>query len=597
MHSFTCFFLGFFSTILVTRAVTRTGVVIDCYNTTVKDYNGHQQTTETGTPCIRWDSNEDYKNEQFRDATISDAANFCRAVGENYLWCLTDSGDWGKCGIEKCDDNGISKCGNLKIEKPALLGRNVTFTFTPDSHDPEAILEWQRAAKGNPWFTRPLTYKFTQYNEEGTYYMVLTDSVLKSDEVYYRIHYYNKTVHCWMKAGKLELDVPPSAPELEGLQDIDTFKKCIVGSDKEEIQVHCKTSGGKPKVNADVTVGEDSFQALQSDINKSVYIAFIKLADRYHNATITCSVKNDALISPLNTSAKVYIIKPPATVKLSAPINLKEGSPVHITCLTQSSRPPPDVYLNISGIEVSSTDVDTRTSFKRDTSLYSTTTTLTTFKREWNGRNIVCCSYNKWYNTPRNCSEAKQVNFTWNQRQMSSNKNETLIGVIVGICLALVVIILVMVIAIRKKRNNDQAQHKRDQPSQERNSLPPQENEHAASGKDVAFADDQCDVTYSQPIKKKKVAAVCDETYAEVDKTRKRNHQAKGSAAEGQRSEDGQLMYVDLEFNEDGKMQKEAVTKRLDSPTEYVGIDFAKTAAYIAEENDTAEMDIIYINQ
>jgi hypothetical protein len=56
-------------------------------------------------------------------------------------------------------------------------------------------------------------------------------------------------------------------------------------------------------------------------------------------------------------------------------------------------------------------------------------------------------------------------------------------------------------------------------------------------------------------------------------------------------------MYVDLEFNEDGKMSKEAVIKRLDSPTEYVGIDFAKTAAYIAEENDTAEMDIIYINQ
>jgi ABC-type transporter Mla subunit MlaD len=40
--------------------------------------------------------------------------------------------------------------------------------------------------------------------------------------------------------------------------------------------------------------------------------------------------------------------------------------------------------------------------------------------------------------------------------EMSNNGNETLIGVIVGICSALVVIILVMVIAIRKKRNNDQ---------------------------------------------------------------------------------------------------------------------------------------------
>jgi hypothetical protein len=56
-------------------------------------------------------------------------------------------------------------------------------------------------------------------------------------------------------------------------------------------------------------------------------------------------------------------------------------------------------------------------------------------------------------------------------------------------------------------------------------------------------------------------------------------------------------MYVDLEFNADGKMPKQPSVKRGDSPTEYVGIDFAKTAAYIAEENDTIEMDSIYANQ
>jgi hypothetical protein len=81
------------------------GVVIDCYTTTVDDYHGHQQTTKNGTPCIRWDSYDKkvYINEQFRDATVSDAANFCRDVGENYLWCWTsNSGDWDTCGIEKC---------------------------------------------------------------------------------------------------------------------------------------------------------------------------------------------------------------------------------------------------------------------------------------------------------------------------------------------------------------------------------------------------------------------------------------------------------------------------------------------------------------
>jgi hypothetical protein len=102
--------------------------------------------------------------------------------------------------------------------------------------------------------------------------------------------------------------VPPSAPDFVGLQDIHDCKKCIVGSEKENIQVHCKTSGGTPPVDATVTVGDKSFQAMHHDVDRSVYIAFITLADSYHNTTITCSVMNDALSSPLITTAKVYVI-------------------------------------------------------------------------------------------------------------------------------------------------------------------------------------------------------------------------------------------------------------------------------------------------
>ncbi|XP_060592393.1 uncharacterized protein LOC132747097 isoform X2 [Ruditapes philippinarum] len=131
----------------------------------------------------------------------------------------------------------------------------------------------------------------------------------------------------------------------------------------------------------------------------------------------------------------------------------------------------------------------------------------------------------------------------------------------------------------------------------ERNSLPLRENEYNETRNDVVDADDQMEVAYSQQIKKQNVATVCEDTYAEVDKTRNKEQPATCSATESQRTEDGQLMYVDLEFNADRKMPKEAVVKRRDSPTEYVGIDFAKTAAYVAEENDTTEMDSIYVNQ
>ncbi|XP_060553300.1 phosphoinositide-3-kinase-interacting protein 1-like, partial [Ruditapes philippinarum] len=100
------FSFGFFSIILVTRVITGTGLVKDCPSTSINEYIGHQQTTKNGTPCIRWDSSPDsniYTNKDFRDATVSDAGNFCRKVGKDFLWCWTSNNDdWDTCGIEQC---------------------------------------------------------------------------------------------------------------------------------------------------------------------------------------------------------------------------------------------------------------------------------------------------------------------------------------------------------------------------------------------------------------------------------------------------------------------------------------------------------------
>jgi hypothetical protein len=71
------------------------------------------------------------------------------------------------------------------------------------------------------------------------------------------------------------------------------------------------------------------------------------------------------------------------------------------------------------------------------------------------------------------------------------------------------------------------------------------ENEHVAPGNDVGLADDQLDVLYSQPVKKKKVAAVCDDVYAKVDKTSKRTHVVKCSATEGK-----VLQYINITFRQ-----------------------------------------------
>jgi hypothetical protein len=74
-------------------------------------------------------------------------------------------------------------------------------------YDPNAILEWQRSMNGiEQWKTLPLNNKFIQYEKNRIYYLILTDSEKNQDEGFYRIHYYNETIHCWMDAGELTLE-------------------------------------------------------------------------------------------------------------------------------------------------------------------------------------------------------------------------------------------------------------------------------------------------------------------------------------------------------------------------------------------------------
>jgi hypothetical protein len=96
-------------------------------------------------------------------------------------------------------DGGVRKCCVLSIDKCTLLGRNVAFSFTPDTYDPNAILEQQREDGTDQWQTLLSNNKITQY-----------DSDESDDEKYNRVHYYNETIHCWMNAGILKL-------ELEGI--------------------------------------------------------------------------------------------------------------------------------------------------------------------------------------------------------------------------------------------------------------------------------------------------------------------------------------------------------------------------------------------
>ncbi|XP_053372783.1 uncharacterized protein LOC123559678 [Mercenaria mercenaria] len=190
-------------------------VASDCFRTTTYEYKGHQQTTKNGETCIRWDSfGHEYSNpDKVTEATTSEDENYCRDPDRHgYLWCYVSSDhDWGKCDIDKCVTVDVNQCGSLKIEQPTILSRNVTFTFTPETTS-DADMVWQRANERNSWSTLPKHKKFTQYFQDGTYYLVLTDAARGYDDVFYRVDYKNNSVSCLMETPKLQL------------QDISSYK-------------------------------------------------------------------------------------------------------------------------------------------------------------------------------------------------------------------------------------------------------------------------------------------------------------------------------------------------------------------------------------
>ncbi|XP_053372784.1 uncharacterized protein LOC123559674 [Mercenaria mercenaria] len=203
----TSFFYGTFLIVLSISILFGQVVASDCFRTTTYEYKGHQQTTKNGQTCIRWDSfDHKYSNpDKVQEATTSEDVNYCRDPDrDDYLWCFVSSDKyWNFCDIDKCVTVDVNQCGSLNIEQPTILGRNVTFTFTPETTS-DADLDWQWSNERNSWSTLPNHKKFTQYFQDGTYYLVLTDTVRDYDEVFYRVGYTNNSVSCSMETPKLQ---------------------------------------------------------------------------------------------------------------------------------------------------------------------------------------------------------------------------------------------------------------------------------------------------------------------------------------------------------------------------------------------------------
>ncbi|XP_053387238.1 plasminogen-like, partial [Mercenaria mercenaria] len=85
-----------------------------CYDGEPWTFQGQVSRTESGVECQRWDTtaphDHNFGNQpsKFSDASVSDAANYCRdpTQVESRLWCYTTDPNqrWDWCNVKKCDD-------------------------------------------------------------------------------------------------------------------------------------------------------------------------------------------------------------------------------------------------------------------------------------------------------------------------------------------------------------------------------------------------------------------------------------------------------------------------------------------------------------
>ncbi|XP_060553299.1 uncharacterized protein LOC132714427 isoform X2 [Ruditapes philippinarum] len=200
----------------------------------------------------------------------------------------------------------------------------------------------------------------------------------------------------------VELPEPPSVPVINGIQNIEHCTGCIVGEDNDRIALACEIHGGSHPLNVTITIGNESFPAQK--YLSTTYKVFYTVRDQHHMENVIFSVMNGALSTPLSVTAQMFVIKPP-TFHFLVPEILRDGEAV--TCTVEGGRPNPNVYVSISGSNVSSA----HHFYNRTTSLNTNIITLTTFKKEWNKENITCCRYNKWYKMMQKCSQQQQVNY------------------------------------------------------------------------------------------------------------------------------------------------------------------------------------------
>ncbi|XP_052806591.1 uncharacterized protein LOC128235837 [Mya arenaria] len=178
-------------------------------------------------------------------------------------------------------------------------------------------------------------------------------------------------------------------PIIGPLTTISTCRECIVFKTEQTLgQVYCETDEEYNATNVEFKIGLIRYESFTLSRNRFGLNSFDKPADAFHQLSAICTVFG--IHRNMSVQASIYIVVDPnGPPHLSADEVLLEEETVNITCTSSSARPPPLLRFLVEATAID-TNTNVSTTLNDSTGLYTSVSTLHSFKREWGNRNMSC---------------------------------------------------------------------------------------------------------------------------------------------------------------------------------------------------------------
>ncbi|XP_052804456.1 uncharacterized protein LOC128234322 [Mya arenaria] len=295
------------------------------------------------------------------------------------------------------DYTNANSCGELYFlsKGPYFAGDNLNLGYVSSpavAKEKDANRFSVELIKGNNKDLTPiqLANGVVELDQEGAEYIFTMFNVKKSDSGAY-----------WIQCGYSEVSAKNSniitvsikgKPIIGPLANISTCRECIILRPNETLaKVYCEmdeTVEEYNETNVKFEIGINPYDSRNLSRNRFGLNSSDEPADAIHQLNVICTVFG--VHRNMSVKASIFVVvRPKGPPYISVNGELLEGETVDITCSSSSARPPPLLRFLVEDIVID-TNTNVSTTIDGSTGLYTSVSTLYSFKREWGNKNMTC---------------------------------------------------------------------------------------------------------------------------------------------------------------------------------------------------------------